>query len=276
MIGPLQRKLRKMSSQPRKSGLRRSVLLVVAVLMATSVLGAARKTGSSQSPLSWQSVEANTAIDRAAALDAARTAIGLDSNAAPTWIELGVLTDKYPFAEAFADRPVWIVSFPEVRVDRKRKDNPDSVKVGITAVIDSNDGRLLEAFTRSNDIWMLPVKPPPNTPRNPEAEASAAGWSVSPCKVLKLRSTVVGVLGSLWTTNGIDPKKAGQIIVRPRTVACALPAVEVDGNRVPVLDPGPFWIIHVMGTVTHPGGGGRRCLAAQSRRLLTTAAASLH
>ena len=95
-----------MKSIPNGSPFQQTILLVVGVLMATSVLAVERKTGSSQSPLSWQSVEeVKTAIDRSAALAAARRAIGgLDEDAAPAWIKLAVLTDKHAFVEAFEDR----------------------------------------------------------------------------------------------------------------------------------------------------------------------------
>ena len=57
------------------------------------------------------------------------------------------------------------------------------------------------------------------------------------------------------TSKNIDPK-AGQIIVRPRNAAPALPAVGEIGKLVPILKPGPYWIVHVMGTITGPAGRG--------------------
>ena len=39
-------------------------------------------------------------------------------------------------------------------------------------------------------------------------------------------------------------------------MACALPAVEVQGKLVSLREPGPVWIVHVMGTVTVQLGGG--------------------
>ncbi len=231
-----------MKWKPRGLALEQAVLLVASILVANSALGAERIAGPLQSPLSWRSV--GPLLDQSAALISARRNVGVDKDAAPASIGLSVLTDKHPFGETFANRPVWIVTFPAVKVDRRGE--TDSVKVQITAVIDVIDGRLLEAFTAAKEEWVPPVIPP----RDPERVASEDKWSVSPCKSSKLRSTVAQVLGVLWKADGINPKKAGQIVVRPRTVACAFPAVRVKGKSVPLREPGTAWVVHVMGTVT--------------------------
>ena len=166
---------------------------MVGVLMANSVFGVEQKTGSSQSPLSWHSVEGvETALDRSAALASARQAIGgLDQEAAPAWIKLAILTDKHPFGEVFADRPVWLVKFPAVRVPVVRvvvrEHRPEVLEVTITGIVDANDGRLLAAFTAAQETWYNPQIAQSN---NPEAAAAREGWSTSPCTALRKRSTV--------------------------------------------------------------------------------------
>ena len=239
-----------MKWKPRGLALEQAVLLVASILAANSVLAAERIAGPLQSPLSWRSV--GPLLDSSAALDSARRSVGLvDKDAAPASIGLAVLTDRHPFGETFANRPVWIVAFPAVTIDRR--DETASVKVPITAVIDPIDGRLLEAFTPAKDVWVPPVI----APRDPEREASEDGWSVSACESPKLGSTVAQVLVAFWKSQGVNPKNAGQIVLRPRIVACALPAVMKGNKYVPLRKPGPVWIVHVMGTVTLQRGQGR-------------------
>jgi hypothetical protein len=127
--------------------------------------------------------------------------------------------------------------------------------VDLTLVIDAADGQLIAAFTPTKSRWIAPI----GRTANPEQVAKDDGWTVSSiAKGVAIQSTVVEVLEVVWRDDDIDPRGAGQIIVRPRTVATALPAVEVGGKLVPVRKPRTAWVIHVLGTVTiRPGLRGQ-------------------
>lgn len=239
--------------------MKRANIIVIAIIVEAFILTMTAHAsseilvGPGKSPISRKLIKAKSALstetytklDTEMVLTKARKYVGItNKQAIAKSIELIGISDQNPFAEDFMDRQVWLISFTPLEVERQ--DNTTSASVELNVVIDANSLRLLEVFTKANDTWVLPQI----AQRDPEQEAEEDGWSVSPLKSGELEFSAIEALSTLWTFENIDPQKAGQIILRPRIVGCALPAIEVEGELIPVRKPAPVWIVHVLGTLT--------------------------
>jgi len=202
------------------------------------------RTGTGQSPLSSKSASGESKITEDEAIRRSQAIVVKDGNSEHGEANLVWATDRHPFGEDGEERLCWKIRFPSVKIESPNHAQPAEVE--ITVLVDAESGRFLAAFTRSREAWVLPCI----ADRNPEEEAKEDGWAVGPYKDDQLKATVRDVLARLWKDNDIDPRKAGQIILRPRFVACELPAIEKDGKLVPLRRPGTTWVIQVLGTVT--------------------------
>lgn len=166
--------------------------------------------------------------------------------AAPTSAQLMLVTDEHSFGEEMSCRRAWVISFRSLELVL----NDREVTVDMDLVLDPDTRRLLAAFTPAKSQWVEPMLPT----RDPEAEGEKDGWTVSPLAAHDVTSKVSDVLAKVLASQGIDLCEAGQIIIRPRWVSNKWPAVEKEGQMVPLRNPGPVWIVEILGTRTENHG----------------------
>jgi hypothetical protein len=151
------------------------------------------------------------------------------------------LRDDSPFGEKSA-RIVWLARVESVTV---RAPDANAVSVELLMAFDTTTNNLVCAFTEPSSQWAYSALDPGDA----ESSAADAGWEVAPAKYESLKSTVPDVLAAVWKQFGVDPAKAGQVIVRPRFVANKFPTDEIDGRSVPRYPPTNVWIVEALGTV---------------------------
>lgn len=179
---------------------------------------------------------------RRSTVEKAMNQLGLEESQ-PSSIDYALYSDQSPFGVAATNRPVFVLSYSHVPVNRAIEERVTSVTVNL--VFDAKTNELLAAFTNPRDRWVQPVYPA----RDPEEEAAKDGWTVASMPAAGPSSSVVAVLETVWNRFAIDPSQVGQIVLRPRMVANEHPSVEVNGQLQPVFGPRPVWIVHVLGTI---------------------------
>jgi len=163
--------------------------------------------------------------------------------AQPTSVSKVEFQDQRPYGEE-AHRSAWLVRYDSVHV--QTPDSSTSGTVTLSVAVDTVTGEPFCAFTESAPIWAGSGWP------SAEFESRARErWAFAPARHGELRSTLGEVLDALWRWCGVDPRKAGQIVIRPRMVQSTLHKFDPanpDGPRLPLEPPCNMWIVEVLGT----------------------------
>jgi hypothetical protein len=202
--------------------------------------GGARSQGSAltpaASPIVCTPVQGMHPVD-AAVFQRSRDAVG-DVSKHPSSVHPYNLNDARPYGEA-AERVVEVAVFDAVPV--RSPDEWQSSRVRLSLAFDDESGALVCAFTEPKSVWVASKTDPASL----EGRAVTAGWHTGPAHG-DLTSKLTEVLEALWRRFGIDPAKAGQVVIRPRFVTNDYPAEGKLGPRYP---PANVWVVEVLGTV---------------------------
>jgi hypothetical protein len=159
----------------------------------------------------------------------------------PSSVHAVDLEDARPYGEA-PRRAVELARFDSVPV--RSPNGWESVSIPLSLAFDADTGAFVCAFTDARPEWARS----PLDPGAIEARVVKAGWTTEPCRG-PLTATLVEILEAAWNHFGVDPAKAGQIVIRPRSVAHP--------------DPADVWIVEILGTVVgeeQDDNGNRRAL----------------
>jgi hypothetical protein len=151
-------------------------------------------------------------------------------------------TDDKPFGETMVKRRVERLFVPAVTVEQSSGDA--RCVIDLNLVFDEGTRELLVGFTNARSEWVLPDGPP----KDPEASVPVC-TEVTPLGRNAIQSTVQDVLGVMWMRGGVDPSKAGQVILRPRMAMCGWPPTQVGEEMVLNTTAAPYWVIHAVGMV---------------------------
>lgn len=215
---------------------------VAAVVMAAAVAlaqTAGPDRGPSQGPVTVTPVKTTRRVSAAAFLKA-REIIGNVAQQV-TSVHAVELEDARPYGEV-AQRTVELARFESVPV--RSPNGWESVSIPLSLAFDADTGAFVCAFTDAKDEW---VRSPLDSGAI-EKRVADAGWKTAPCHG-PLASTLVDVIEAAWKRFGVDPGKAGQVVIRPRFVTNAYPADEVGGKMVPRIPPADVWIVEILGVV---------------------------
>jgi len=221
------------------------VLLILTPCVHTAAEDAIIVTGPrpSASPLSWTHVRDASDEEIAMLRELVNRWGGARFGEPPIQVpELVDLTDEMPFGENMTSRRAWQVGVP-MRITKH--EGTDEAVVDVTLVMDENDGRLLLAYTKPSETWVLPD---PNFVERDSSANPRGPQGAEPLETAEVKSNVREILGVVWQF-GTDPSKAGQVILRPRKLLSTWPPVERDGSFFPNEKPATFWITHVRGIV---------------------------
>lgn len=215
---------------------------VAFLLLSTGVPGGAQgtaepreNTGPPESPISIEpssskvTISAAVASERAAAI--AGVASVLTANAARVMFE-----DANPFGFR-KNTDAWLFDTPlTISTDSSE------VEIDMSVVVDGESGKVVAVFSKSRDTWLLPA----GRRQNPQDMAEVV-WDFDSEIPQQMQSSAADVLVSLGT-RGIDPGKAGQIILRPRWVQPIAQVEIVDHQVVPKSIPRyQAWVAQVCG-----------------------------
>lgn len=204
------------------------------------------------SPLAWQVLDAKSGNSMEGGLHDSL----LGSTRQATSVIRVRFRDERPYGET-QEQNVWLARYDSVPVG-----SPDEVNVaGVTLFLAFQDtGELLCAFTPPAKSW---ARPPAIKALSIEASTNAR-WTMSPAHYGSIRSTLTDVMATLWKSFGVDPRKTGQLVLRPRFVAEREAKQDINGNLVPSDGPANAWIVEVLGTAA-----ARRVLLGEERVLTT-------
>lgn len=223
-------------------------------LLALSLLGhAAEVAPSSVGTLSWQATKTPPTLSISTASQAAQTYLGQPASYdQATFVQI---TDSTRYGNvAKTVFYGWQMHYPNVTF--KNAKTGATAKAGLTLLINGADAvpgawpakALVAAFTDPNlATWQPPVLPQ----RDYTREMQNDGWTVSRPQTAAPQSTVSQMFNAFWSSNGIDPSQAGQIMLQPMQASPKLPAIRSGNSLKPILPPGLYWTVLVNGTKTH-------------------------
>jgi hypothetical protein len=111
------------------------------------------------------------------------------------------------------------------------------------SAVTTDEGKVLAIYTDASPEWVVPVL----EPRDPEREAQADRWDVT-ASDNGLSSTAQDLLLTVWEYFGIQPSKAGQIILRPRNAVVSTTASTTSAGKLDLkYEHGTAWIVQVLG-----------------------------
>lgn len=217
-------------------------LCLLALLVGTASAESANpQYGPAASPISWTEM---TAPGKSAEFSPRREV--LRGGERPVWVRRVKFKDQRPYGEK-EDRTVWLARYEALAIEAPDDSNPAIIR-GLNLAFDTTTNELLCAFTDAAPQWVQTTVPNPEDVMNLQ-EAANDMWTVSPAHYDNLHSTLPEVLAAFWKIRGIDPSKAGQVIVRPRFVSQRFqPYYEATGQPVVDYLPSNRWIVEVLGT----------------------------
>lgn len=223
--------------------------LLLAFLVAPLAAMAADPANQSAGPLSWQATSVPPTFSAQEAVKQASQYLGVSGTVKPaTSPQFVQVTDITSYGNV--NKTVyyaWLVSLPGVPVTNAN--TRATAGVDMSVLVDAADKSLDAAFTAKNDLKWVP-RYPSFKARNPFQVMADDGWSVDKPLSTQLNSTVTQILSSFWRTTGISPADAGQVFLRPRYVALALPAKQVGSRLLPLRPAGTYWTVRLNGTKT--------------------------
>ena len=191
-------------------------------------------TAPAESPFSWETVQVS---DKSGAFTTDERILG--AAAQPSSIALIDFHDERPYGDAAKER-AWLVRYDAVKVPAPEGGSPAEV---LLFLVFRQSGGLLAAFTQAAPIW---AKQGWNSEQITERAAMA--WEFFPPDYATLRSSVVEVLQVVWKREGVNPRQAGQITIRPRQfmrkgrvdtkTRKPIPQAKVNG-----------WMVEILGTL---------------------------
>ena len=219
------------------------ILVLVLLTLPLAVL-AAQPVNNTAGPLSWQPTRVPPTFSADEAVEKAGQYLGLSGTVKSSAQQFVQVTDITPYGNV--SKTVfyaWLVTVPGVTVSNAK----DTAAVTVSVLVDANDKGLDGAFTAVNsEKWV--DRYAGYKARDPFKVMADDGWSVDKPLSTQLNANVTQVLSSFWSTLGISPADAGQLFLRPRYVALALPAERVGSKLVPLRKPGTYWTLQVSGT----------------------------
>lgn len=156
-------------------------------------------------------------------------------------IDAVTILDSDSFGESYSSDLVQ-VEVPEVQIQRENQ----TTVLHMFLVFESSTGKLLLAYTSPSEQFLK--SPPAKNAGETEEGFQSESHKVEALHTFKLKSTLPAMLSSFWQKTGLDPSKAGQVIVRPRSIDNDWPgSEEFLGRRIPTPGIKPWWIIHLLG-----------------------------
>lgn len=229
----------------------RKLWLILALVLLPFPLAvlAAGPADHAAGPLTWRATRVPPSFSAQVAVKRASQYLGvsdmLKPAIAPQFVEVSDLTRYGSIAKTVYY--AWLVTLPGVPV--ANANSKDSAAIEVSVLVDAADKGLDAAFTAKNNRKWVP-RYPSFKEWDPSLVMADDGWSVDRPRGTQLNASVAQVLSAFWSTTGINPEDAGQIFLRPRYVALALPAKHVANKLVPLRRPGTYWTVHVSGTKT--------------------------
>lgn len=222
------------------------LLLVLILLTLPLAVLAAEPANNSAGPLSWQGTSVPPTFSADEAVKKAGQYLGLSGAVKASDRQFVQVTDLTPYGNVRKTVfYAWLVTVPGVTVSNAN--TQDTAAVTVSVLVDANDKGLDGAFTAVNrDKWV--DRYAGYKARDPFQVMADDGWSVDKPQSTSLNANVTQVLSAFWSSLGINPADAGQLFLRPRYVALALPAERVGGKLVPLRTPGTYWTLQVSGT----------------------------
>lgn len=222
----------------------------VALALATSWWNAATaqvpdiRRGAGRSPVAWHSSGGVTEAERSRVVAVVRERVSQDVSGVQ--VDVGALTDSTPLGVSLEGRSLLRASVAGVRLSGPAG---ASCRINVTVVLAVDGTEPLVAYTESRPEWCLPWAD--SLVREP-SDALAEMASIRDVQALaasdRLESTLAEVLERAWRW-GVDPRSAGQIIVRPRRVSTTHPPAFRGDQYEPDLRTAPHWIVEALGAV---------------------------
>ncbi len=186
-----------------------------------------RDYGPPAGPISWQDGEP---IEQKLAAKTFPNRRVLGTPREPSSVKMVQLHDDRPYGE-LPDQSVWLARYDSVSV--VAPDSNSSVVVTLSCAFKADTGELLCAFTDASSQWV----------RSSEATGATTSFlgKMYPARCEDLRSNVQDVLATYWWQFGIDPRRLGQIIVRPRFNNNELRSL------ILIEPPSNVWIVEALG-----------------------------
>ncbi|MBV8048637.1 MAG: hypothetical protein JO171_15925 [Paludibacterium sp.] len=218
-------------------------LLFAFCLRMAPALAAAPILGS-VGPLSWQATQIPPTYSQAEAIKKASDYLGAGTTGQSMTAQFVQVTDSTPNGNIRQTVfYAWLVVVPALGIDK--------ATVPVAVLLDADQRQLDAAFTAKNtQAWVMPAAG--FTAQDAWQAMADDGWQVAatPQGPKTLGATVGQVLSAVWHATGISPANAGQILLRPRRAAPALPAQWQDGQLTPLLPAGTYWTAVLYGTKT--------------------------
>jgi hypothetical protein len=217
------------------------VLVLPALFVATAGIAAAEiPEGPPVTPVSWQ-VREETDPKKAAVLPLQKC---LGTPSQPASVKRVEFQDQRPYGDV-GQRTAWLVRYAAVPVQVQTTETSASATVAVSVAFDAITNDLFCAFTDPAPVW----------PRSgwdyAEIESRARNrWDFSVARQAELQSTLTQVLNAVWR-EGADPRRSGQIVIRPRWVQSKLRKIDPQDPDGPSLPPDPpcnMWVIEILGT----------------------------
>ena len=219
-----------------------TALLSHSGLRHTAADSASVDYGPSISPLSWRLAEPSSAA--AEKFSPSRDYLGVPVQI--NSIRMVEFNDARPYGES-ASHIVWLVRYEGVSIRAPSDEHPATLVLSLA--FDVVTGGLVCAFTDPAAMWA-------RSPRTSTQIESVGNQDCkySPAQPGTLQSTLAEVLAEVWRSTGIDPRTAGQIVIRPRFAACLVPSKLVGDVHVPLRSPSNVWHLEVLGAAHWPRG----------------------
>lgn len=212
--------------------------VVTLVVGSVNVQGQSSKSVQNAGPVSWRSIEARTTAPDFVLL---RRVVDVAQHG-PASIQIATLRDTNSFGDT-QEHEVWLARYTGISVSSV--DRANSAILTMNVAFDASTQRVICAFTDSSTTnWVQGTLAPIDV----EVRAAESGWVVETVSNGPLKSTLKDVLEATWKRFGVDPSKAGQIVIRPRFVTNRFPVEESTGDqRFPASN---VWLVEVLGTPT--------------------------
>jgi hypothetical protein len=217
---------------------RKLIAQLALLAMPAAIPGAQAPYRSSASPITLTSMPVQKPVT-SEVLAIYRKRLGVSK--VPTSVRMAMLEDQQPFGDS-EHRLVAVARYELVQV-ASPNDKLTAAAVNLTLVFDATTNDLVCAFTDPAPYWAESSQ----SSENPEEHTAKEGWVHSPAKYESLRSAITDVLAVVWKSRGMDPRRVGQIILRPRFVTNTKYKYVSDGRLY--CPPSNVWIVEVLGTV---------------------------
>lgn len=213
--------------------IRNRIVAPVAALLLAATAGAQDvQYGPPASPLSWDGI--TLGADTPKPFVPPPNILG--DSIQPVSVELVEMNDQHPWGEA-PRRAVWLARYEAVPL---HCGSIATASVALSLAYDATTKNLLCAFTDPAPRWARSTAEPLDI-------ASYYRWKLSPARYEGLRSTVMDVLNRIWELHNKDPRRVGQIIVRPRHNDNDLGTLTIPEA------PSNVWVVAVPGEVVWRG-----------------------